>query len=82
MTSIVLTLGTFMSILFLIYAFMQKLEAEKQTAMAVEAKIEAEKQRTEAEKMRLTAIYHEHEAVQQRKLAEEALVACEKSKKK
>jgi preprotein translocase subunit SecF len=82
MTSIVLTMGTLMSILFLIYTFMQKLEADKQTEIAVKAKMEADRNRIEAETMRITAEYHQKQAVQQRALAEEALAACEKSKKK
>lgn len=82
MTSIILTLSTIISILFLIYAFMQKLEADMQRKAAEEARIEAEHQRTEAEKMRLTAEYAKAEAEKQRALAVEALAACEKSKKK
>jgi C4-dicarboxylate-specific signal transduction histidine kinase len=82
MTSIVLTMATLISVLFLVYAFMQKQEADKQRAMVVEAKMEADHQREEAVKMRLTAEYAKMEAEKQRDLAVEALAACEKSKKK
>ena len=81
-TAIVLTLATIISLLFLVYAFMQKLEADKQRAIAVAEKMEADQQRAEAEKMRLMAEYQKIEAEKQRALAEEALAACEKSKKK
>ena len=82
MTSIVLTMATLISVLFLVYAFVQKLEADKQRALAVEAMEEANKQRTEAEKMRITAQYQQMQAEKSRTQAEEALAACEKSKRK
>ena len=82
MTSIVLTGATVISVLFLTYAFIQKLEADKQREFAIMAKMEADQQRAEAEKMRLTAEYQRREAEQQRALALEALAACEKRKRK
>jgi hypothetical protein len=81
-TAIVLTLATVVSILFLVYAFMQKLEADKQRSMAVAAQQEAEKQRGEAEKMRLTVQYQLMQAEKQREAAAAALAACEQSKRK
>lgn len=81
-TSIVLAMATLISILFLIYAFMQKLEADKQRALAVASMEEANKQRAEAEKMKLTAQYQEMQARKQAEAAEAALVRCEESKKK
>jgi cell division protein FtsX len=89
MTAIVLSLATLLSVLFLVYAFVQKLEAEKQAELAIEMKVEADRQREEAERQRVTALYAQHQAVaakeeadKQRSLALEALVNCEKSKKK
>src|SRR5688572_33137471 len=75
-TGIVLAMATVISVLFLVYAFVQKLEADKQRALAVEATKEAEKQRTEAEKMRITAQYQQMEAEKSRAQAEAALAAC------
>ena len=81
-TSIILTLATVISILFLFYAFKQKLEAERQRDIATVLKEEAMKSREQAEKMRLTAVYQQMQAEKARVAAEEALAACEKSKKK
>ena len=81
-TTIVLTLATLISLLFLVYAFIKKLEADKQREIAVIEKMEAERQRTLAEQMRLTAVYQQMQSEKARVLAEEALAACEKSKKK
>jgi len=81
-TAIVLTLATFISLMFLIYAFMQKQESDRQAEIAIAAKEEAMAARQEAEKMKLVAEYSRMEADKQRALAEEALLNCEKSKKK
>ncbi|GEM_PF-2368119 len=81
-TAIVLALATLLSVIFLLYAFIQKLEADKQTALAIEMRMEAEKQREEAERQRLMAEYQKMEAEKQRVLALEALANCEKSKRK
>jgi choline-glycine betaine transporter len=87
-TSIVLALATLLSVLFLVYAFIQKLEADKQAELATEMKMEAERQRAEADKHRLTAEHERHQAMaardeaeRQRALAEEALANCQKSKR-
>ena len=74
-TSIVLTMATLISVLFLMYAFVKKLEAEKQTKIAT-------KQRELAIQNFKKAQAAREEAEKQRALAEEALAACEKSKKK
>ena len=82
MSSVVLTLATLISVLFLVYAFMQKQEADMQRKAAETAKMEADIQRAEAMKMRVETEYAKMEADKQRALAVEALAACEKNKKK
>lgn len=80
-TAVVLAISTLISVLFLIYAFMQKLEADAQREIAVQLKVEAEKQREMAEVNRKVAEYAQREAEVQRKKAEEALAECQKSKR-
>lgn len=88
-TSFMLAFATAVSVLFLIYAFMQKMEADKQAATAQKFRIEAEvlqslaeKQRMAAEKAREEAVMAQQEAERQRQLAEQALVNCEGNKRK
>ena len=80
-TFIVLSLATFISVLFLVYAFIQKLEADKQKEVSVQFIVEAQKQREEAEKQRAMAFAAQKEADKQRVLAIEALKNCEKNKR-
>lgn len=39
MTSIVMSLATLLSVLFLVYAFVQKLEADKQKEIAIKSRL-------------------------------------------
>lgn len=87
-TAITLALATLLSVLFLVYAFVKKLEADALRIEAQEQRVEAEKQREEAVKQRLTAEYSRHaaelvreEAEKQSLLAHEALENCRKSKR-
>jgi Flp pilus assembly protein TadB len=80
-SSIILFFATLISILFLVYAFIQKQEADKQKEIAVRAMTMAEEQRAEAEQQRRAAEAARIEAVNQQALAAEALANCEKNKK-
>lgn len=80
-TALVLATTTVISILFFIYAFLQKQEADKQFQVAEQYKIEAELAKEEAEKQKKIAELSRAEAMQQRSLAEQALAECEKSKR-
>ena len=55
-TALVLATATIISVLFLIYAFIQKLEADKQREAAVLAQVKAEENFNEAEKQRKVAL--------------------------
>ncbi len=67
MTAIMLSISTFISVLFLVYAFIQKQEADFQKGAAVKAQIEAEQNFKLAE--------------EQRALALQALENCKKGKR-
>ncbi len=83
-TALVLATATIISVLFLIYAFIQKLEADKQTViaqanliesqrqekLAKEAQAIAEEQRKAADAARIEAVAAKEEADKQRLLAE------------
>lgn len=81
MTAITLAFAAAISVLFLLYAFIQKQEAEKQKELSVQLKAEAEKQREIAEHQRLLAEKAMEEAMRLRVLAEEALRNCENRKR-
>ena len=73
--NILLVVMTIVSLMFFGYAFIQKLEADKQFELAVAA-------RTEAVRMELSANENKREAEEQRALAKEAieaLTACQKN---
>lgn len=87
-TAIVLSVATFISVLFLVYAFMQKLEADKNSTLARLLKIEADLFRVEAErlrdladKQRIESEVSRAEADRQRLMALEALENCKKNKR-
>lgn len=71
-TALVLATATIISVLFLIYAFIQKLEADNQREVAVKAQLEAEKNFKEAEIQRQAAVEAKNEADKQRIAAEAA----------
>lgn len=81
-TALVLATSTIVSILFLIYAFLQKLEADAQSKRAEEYRVEAVLAKEEAEKQKKIAELGRAEAEQQRNLAEQALAECEARLKK
>jgi len=54
-TAIALSVATALSVLSLIFAFIQKQEADRQRNVAVEQRMEAEKQREQAEQQRIIA---------------------------
>ena len=78
--ALVLAASTIVSILFLIYGFLQRLEADKQFKLAVQYKMELIQAKEEAEKMKLIAEAAKAEVQEQRDLAEQRLIECEKSK--
>ena len=80
-TAIVLTISTLVSVLFLIYAFVQKLEADKQREIAVKSQLEAEVQRAAAERQREVAEYQRMLAEKSALEAAKALEECRNSKK-
>lgn len=78
--ALVLAASTIVSILFLIYGFLQKLEADKQFKLAVQYKMELTHAMKEVEELRLISDVAKAEAEKQRNLAEQRLIECEKSK--
>ena len=80
--NILLGVMTILALIFFVFGYIQKIEADRQTELALTLKQEAETQRVEAEKMRLMAEYHQMEAEKQKASVLEALAACEKSKRK
>lgn len=79
--AIVLATSTIITILFLIYSFLQKLEADKNYQLAEQYRIEAELAKNEAQKQRDLAEATRAEAEKQRQLAEQALAECQKTKR-
>jgi WD40 repeat protein len=71
-TAIVLGIAALIAILFFVYAYLQKIDADNNRVLAEEGKKEAELQRVEADKQRLTAKYQEKQAVEQKNIAEVA----------
>lgn len=69
-TALILATATVISIMFLIYAFIQKTEADIQKSQAVENAKEAFEQKTLAEKNEKIATQNEELAKQQQKIAE------------
>lgn len=85
-TAVVLAASTIISILFFIYAFLQKLEANKQAATAQKFRVEAEALRVEAENQREIAEQERkrtqsalQEAMIQHERAEQALADCKRN---
>lgn len=85
--AIVLALSTLMSIFFLVYAFIQKQEADKNFETLIQLRTEneqlkqiAEAARMEADRQRSIAMYNEKSAVEARHQAEKALQECKKRK--
>src|SRR5688572_12642477 len=83
MTAVVLLLSTLISVLFLVYAFIQKTEADKNANLSIQLKIQADQMRVEAERQRIEAVYAQRQAIaareeadKQRALAMEALENC------
>jgi WD40 repeat protein len=70
MTAIVMGTATVVSLIFLVFAFMQKAAADKATAEAVKAQQAAEVQRLEAETQKKKAIDNEKQAKVERDNAE------------
>ena len=87
-TAIVLAVSTLISVLFLIFAFMQKMEADKLKEEAVAAQVKvievqkmAEAARKEADLQRMIAEKNMATAMEQKALAAKALEDCKKSKR-
>jgi hypothetical protein len=80
-TSIVLTLSTVVSILFLMYGFMQKQEADRLKMDVVKFQKIAMDAQTMGEQQRLAAMAAQQEAEAQRIIAIQALTECNKTKK-
>lgn len=86
--SIVLFVATTVSVLFFVYAFLQKKEADKQFVQAEQRRIELEalkvdlqETRNMAENARREAEAAQIEAERQRALADQALENCKKNKR-
>jgi hypothetical protein len=80
-TALFLATTTIISILFFIYAFLQKQEADKQFQVAEQYKMELQIAKVEAQRQRAIAELARDEAMKQRELAEQALAECEKSRR-
>jgi len=80
--NILLIVMTIVSLMFFGYAFIQKLEADKQFLISEKLTEEVEKQKSIAVMNEQLAIAAQKEAEKQHVLAVEALAACEKSKRK
>lgn len=80
--SIALIVSIFFSVLCLIYAFLQKLEADKNYSLAEASRMEAETVKIELEKTREMAEQAQLEAMRQQNLAVQAMAECEKQLKK
>jgi WD40 repeat protein/energy-coupling factor transporter ATP-binding protein EcfA2 len=85
-TALVLATATIISVLFLIYAFIQKLEADNQREVAISAQLEAEKnfklaeiQRLAAETAKEQAEKAQQEAERQQKIAEEQKILADRN---
>jgi hypothetical protein len=79
--ALLLTASTLVSLLLLVYAFMQKKEADLQRENAIKAEMLAKQNMMEADRQRALAIAMEEEAMKQKLLARQALANCEKLKK-
>lgn len=71
-TAIILGIAALIAMLFFVFAYLQKIDADRNLVLANDQKIEAEKQRAEADQQRRVAVF------QQRK-AEEAKTDAEKA---
>ncbi len=69
-TAVILGIAALIAMAFFFFAFLQKIEAEKNFVEANTQKIEAEKQRVEAEKQKITAVYERAQAEKAKNEAE------------
>lgn len=81
-TALVLATATVISVLFLIFAFVQKLEADDQREKAVIAQEAAEKNYLEAEKQKAAALVEKERAEAAQKVAEEQRQIAEAEKQR
>ena len=79
-TSLVLIISTLLSLALLVYAFMQKKEADLQYVKAVEAEMRAEQALKEADQQRVVAIHQAHEAAKNLEQAMQELQDCKNKK--
>lgn len=79
---IVLIVSILFSVLCLIYAFLQKLEADKNFSLAEQRKMQAEAIKVELEKTKQLAEKAKAEAIKQQFLAAQVMADCEKKIKK
>jgi hypothetical protein len=70
-----------LTILFGVFGYIQKIEADAQREIAVQQKLEAEMQKKLAEQTMVQAQYAHQEAELQRRMAEEARAECLKNKR-
>ena len=80
-TQLVLILSTVISLLFLVYGFVQKKEADLARDQAVEAQRTAIQAKIESDYQRMQAIAAQKEADAQRQAAMQAVADCAKNKK-
>jgi len=71
-TAIVLGIAALIAILFFVFAYLQKIEADNNRLLAEKGRQEAEKQKSIAEKERLAAKYQEGKAIEEKLKAERA----------
>lgn len=69
-TAIILGIAALIAMLFFVFAYIQKIDADRNLVKAEEQRVEAEKQRIAAEDSKLTAEYQEKKAVEARNVAE------------
>lgn len=71
-TAIVLGVAALIAILFFVFAYLQKIDADNNRILAEKGRVEAEKQKSIAEKERAIAKYQEDKAIEQKVKAEKA----------
>jgi WD40 repeat protein/ABC-type oligopeptide transport system ATPase subunit len=69
-TAIILGIAALIAMLFFVFAYLQKIDADNNRVLAEQGKQEAIVQRSEAERQRLTAKYQQDKAVEQKNKAE------------
>jgi hypothetical protein len=80
--NIVIGVLVFTTMLFFVFGYMQKIEADKNALKAEQMRVEIEKFRMEAERHRLAADYQTRVAAEAKRDAEKALLELQMAKAK